>query len=452
MDKEEQELMEKIITKNEEINKANKDIQSNEKQMKNIQKSKTWQYSRGLRKFKGQTKPDDRRELENMLEATQQELYKTKEKLEAIQLDDRALNSYQISQLVKEAKDEAEIIPFLNRTLEAMKKHEKNYQEALYYVARNFMNENIDHKNFIYSKVLSGLKIEAIPEMIVRAGLTEENAIPLKQAASFRASLAIRIREKQLAGNPPEWLLDDKQDAYHFVDQLKIKRPWISTENYTISNLPQKEGIVIKPADGAGSRGVYLIHGFHDIVDLKRQSHLSSWEELLSNMNKDLESKSVEQDKWMMEELIYEKKSEKRPASDIKFYCFYGKIGLILEISRYPELMYAWWTATGERVRTGKYDGDLFKGNGVTKAEIELAENISKEVPAPFIRIDFLRSEKELVFGEFTPKPGNYDEFDEATDRWLGDLFLEAQGRLTNDLLNGKDFAQYKSLKTRISQ
>jgi hypothetical protein len=95
-------------------------------------------------------------------------------------------------------------------------------------------------------------------------------------------------------------------------------------------------------------------------------------------------------------------------------------------------------------VRTGKYDEDLFKGQGAIQSELDLASDISLKIPAPFIRIDFLRSDNGLVFGEFTPKPGNYDDFDEKTDKWLGDYFLEAQGRLNNDLLYGKDFSAFQ--------
>jgi len=449
MRRREKELMEKIITKEAEIEKAEREIKQNNKRMKNIQKSKTWQYSKMLRK---RTSPNDRKELEEAFLDLQKELFETRERLRDIQLDDRNLNSYQIARLVKQAKDNAEIIKFINETLDAKKKHEQNYQDALTFAARNYMNENQANKNFIYSRVLSGMKIEDIPEFIVRAGLTETDAIHLDQAASFRASLTMRMREKQLTGTLPEWLLDNKQDAYQFIDELKVKRPWISDETYALKNIPKQEGIVIKPADGAGSRGVYLIYDIHDIVDIKRQMKLNSWESMLENMRKDLDSGIVEKDEWMTEELILEDLEDKLPASDTKFYCFYGKVGLVLEISRYPELMYAWWTRTGERVRTGKYDGDIFMGNGVTKAEIELAETISKEIPAPFIRIDFLRSENGLVFGEFTPKPGNYDEFDDATDKWLGDLFLEAENRLTTDLLNGKDFKLYKNFQASINQ
>src|SRR5699024_1225315 len=102
------------------------------------------------------------------------------------------------------------------------------------------------------------------------------------------------------------------------------------------------------------------------------------------------------------------------------------------------------WTATGERDRAGKYDEDLFKGKGVSKHEIEIVSDLSLQIPAPFIRIDFLRSSDGMIFGEFTPKTGNDDEFDGRTDQRLGEYYMESERRLTNDLLNGKPFTEYK--------
>nr|WP_245301694.1 ATP-grasp fold amidoligase family protein [Virgibacillus natechei] len=255
----------------------------------------------------------------------------------------------------------------------------------------------------------------------------------------------MRIRQKQLTESLPEWVLDEKQDAYTFMDRLGVRKPWTSDKKYKHTEIPKEEGIVIKPADGAGSRGVYLVYSLNDIIDIKRSKTIDSWDSLIETMKTDLTSDWVMNDEWFIEELIFENKQEKRPASDIKFYCFYGKVGIILEITRVPEMKYCWWTTTGEHIRTGKYDEDLFKGKGISADEIELASSISAKIPAPFIRIDFLRSADGLVFGEFTPKPGNYDDFDQLTDQWLGDYFIEAQGRLTNDLLNGKQFEEYKT-------
>lgn len=450
MNKREKHEMETIITKEAQLAKLEREIKQHEKRIRAIETSKTWRYSKLLKKFP--ISPNGQDDTEAVLASLQNELMETREQLHHIQLDDRYLNSYRIAKLVREAKDHAEIIPLLNRVLEQKEKHERNYNDALQFIARHYMNDDPDTRNFIHSRVLEGLKIEDIPEIVVRSGLAEEDPIPLKQAASFRASLTMRMRKKQLGGFLPEWLLDDKLSAYQFVDALEVKRPWTSEEIYPLEELPKKEKIAIKPVDGAGSRGVYLIYSFRDIVDIKRQKKLSSWEELLESMKQDLDTGSVASDEWLIEELIVGDARDSIPANDIKFYCFYGKVGLVLEINRYPELMYAWWTRSGERLRTGKYDGYLFRGDGVTEKEIALAESISKEIPAPFIRIDFLRSADGLVFGEFTPKPGNYDEFSNETDQRLGDLFLEAEARLEEDLYNGKPFTRFRQFQANLEQ
>src|SRR5690606_23464947 len=120
----------------------------------------------------------------------------------------------------------------------------------------------------VYSKAMEGLKIEEIPEFMIRAGLSDD-PIPLRQAASFRGSLNMRIRQMQLAGTLPEWLLDDKKIAYQFMDRIGVRIPQISDKTYRLEEIPQKGGMVIKPVDGAGARGVYLVYSMGDIIDIK---------------------------------------------------------------------------------------------------------------------------------------------------------------------------------------
>src|SRR5699024_10454384 len=105
-----------------------------------------------------------------------------------------------------------------------------------------------------------------------------------------------------------------------------------------------------------------------------------------------------------------------------------------------------WWLPTGKRVDTGKYEESLFLGHGVTKEEIEMVEALSKNIPAPFLRIDFLAAEDKLVFGEFTPTPGNYEEFSQPIDQLLVAQFLAAEARLVNDLLRGNRFEVYHGI------
>src|SRR5690625_969145 len=169
----------------------------------------------------------------------------------------------------------------------------------------------------------------------------------------------IRSLNKKLIALLYEYILKNKRDAYKFVDQLGIRKPEVAAEEYRVIDIPKQERVVIKPSDGAGSRGVYLVYNVNEIIDIKRSKQLDGWADLLASMKADLASGWVEEDRWLVEELILEDQDKKTPASDIKFYSFYGKIGLILEITRYPERSHCWWTADGERIRTGKYEDDL---------------------------------------------------------------------------------------------
>ncbi|WP_085506198.1 ATP-grasp fold amidoligase family protein [Thalassobacillus devorans] len=457
---EEQAYLKHMIQVEAEVAKKEQELKQNHKEIKQLQQSKAWKYTAPLRKIKalvsritGNKEEADKHLLEieqETKQVLQRELEATKEQLAEVMLDDRYMKSHETLKVVKEQKQEGKLLEYITKLVQQKRQHETNYNEALRYAARTWMNDKPEYRKLAYREILEGFQVEEIPEFLIREGLTD-NPIPLTPAASYRASLNMRMRKLQLTGALPEMLLDEKQAAYQFMKQMNVRVPWTTEETYRLKDIPEKTGIVIKPANGAGSRGVYLVYALDDIIDVKRLKKLERWGKLKETMQKDLQSGMVEADSWYMEELILENKEKKTPASDIKFYCFYGKVGLILEIIRYPELKYCWWTADGERVKTGKYEDDPYKGKGVTVAEIELAAEISTEIPAPFIRIDFLKSEEGLVFGEFTPKPGNYDEFDERTDRWLGDLFLEAESRLTEDLVAGKKFSDYEKLKENLT-
>jgi TupA-like ATPgrasp len=445
-------LLAEIIGKTQQLKKLQKENKGLEKATKNIEKSRTWKYTKPLRKaitIRKRVLPNQsKKSLEEELIYTKKELAIQKEKVEQLQkqLDYKNVN---YREEVKQAHEKGQLLTWLTKLIQTKKNYDQYYNETLKYAASLLKQEEDDRKQVVYSNILSGLKVEDIPEIITRAAESNEN-INLKNASSFRASITLRVRKKQLGSIMPEWILDKKRNAYTFIDALGVKRPKINAQTYSLEEIPEQNEIVIKPSEGAGSRGVYLVYDANTIQDVKRVQLLNSFQKLKENMKKDLESKAVLKDEWLVEQLILEDRQKKLPGRDLKFYCFYGKVGLILEIVRFPELKYCWWTAEGKRISTGKYDDELFHGQGASNEEIALASSISKEIPAPFIRIDFLRSEEGLVFGEFTPKPGNYDEFDKATDQWLGDYFLDAENRLMQDLLQGKQFAYFNRLLSDV--
>ena len=111
---------------------------------------------------------------------------------------------------------------------------------------------------------------------------------------------------------------------------------------------------------------------------------------------------------------------------------------------------YCYYTPAGDPVITGRYMDRAFAGTGLEPGYVELAEAISLQIPMPFCRIDFLKSAHGPVFCEFTPKPGNFHQFDTPTDTLLGAEFARARARLTADLLKGKRFEAFDAFVARV--
>lgn len=324
-------------------------------------------------------------------------------------------------------------------------RHDKYCRDALLYAFQMAAKQGKTVEHSLQELLLPALSASEIPERFLR-GIEDEEVPSLAPAVSFRGLLTTRMRRKQLAHQLPEWELDTKEYGYQFAQSMEIPFPPQSQSVYSLKNLPLQPGTAVKPKQGAGGRGVYLLLGEEEYLNVKTSESLNTKEELVNAMEKDLQTGAVREDSWVTETLYYYNEQKREPARDLKFYCFYGEAALILEIQRYPETAYCWWNTAGEMVYTGKYEAQLMQGDGVTQEEIELAQRISREIPAPFCRIDFLSTAQGLVFGEFTPKPGNYDHFNEETDRQLGEAFLQAEERLFQDILHGKQFEHWRKL------
>src|SRR5699024_5301093 len=99
--------------------------------------------------------------------------------------------------MASEKKFKGGMLDFIKEVVKNKNQHDFNYRTDLSLDARDYMNEKDDIKNMVYSHASKGMKIEEIPEFMIRAGLTD-NPMPLRQAASFRGSLNMRVRQKQL--------------------------------------------------------------------------------------------------------------------------------------------------------------------------------------------------------------------------------------------------------------
>src|SRR5690625_1211433 len=158
--------------------------------------------------------------LEIEIQRVNNELKIKQEHIGCLEMETNKLNEKYIHQTTKKIKEDSDIIQYIHNLIQRKEIVNNNYNEALRRIGRHYNREKTDFKQIIYSNILPGLKIEEIPEFIVRFAEAEQT-LSLQNASSFRASLTTRARLRQLMeGSPPENLLDNKIDAY----KLKIGR------------------------------------------------------------------------------------------------------------------------------------------------------------------------------------------------------------------------------------
>lgn len=273
----------------------------------------------------------------------------------------------------------------------------------------------------------------------------ERKGLSVRRGLSFRANMMEMSEARKLDVLRPAWVLDAKNSAYSLLDEIGARRPKSDRRAYTWSEIKPEFPSVIKATKSTGARGCYLLFNESKIVHVKDHKILKSLDEL--NMHAaglmDPSQGRVLPDDWMVEELVLEDSRKGTAARNLKFYCFYGETIFIQESRREPDLEVCFYTPDNEPVRTGRYEDLVYEGVGVTQEHVKEVARISKQIPHPFMRIDMLNGEDGLVFGEFTPRPGNFDELNAYWDRRLGEEWARAESRILADLLSGKKFDAY---------
>jgi len=269
-------------------------------------------------------------------------------------------------------------------------------------------------------------------------------------------NIIVQNAEIKRLGNPYyAQLLDKKLIAYKFADKVNFRRPYTDPKIYKFSELePQNGPVVIKPTSATGSMGVYLIYNENRILSARDGKFLSSWEELVNDVKAKMDEdknrvrKYFRKDEWIIEELIVDPTNPECP-TDLKFHIFYGENVLVQEVIRDGKNKYQFWDANNEKVFTGKLDSEdqiYNNAKGFNKKDLDEIIRFSLEIPVPFMRIDMLKGDNELVFGEATYYPGGFETFNPEWDRKLGEAYVNAEARLKRDLLNGKEFKHFKSI------
>ena len=270
------------------------------------------------------------------------------------------------------------------------------------------------------------------------------------RSASFSKSLDLlklectQIAQKKM-GRYPSFVLDSKVLTSEFAKLLGVKTAKIYQVDSSIEDIEFINNTVIKPMYEHSAKGVF-IYSDNEIVYLNKNIKFNNKEDAKQYAIGLVKDGTIRRDKWMVEEVIGQSGSIAR---DLKFYCFYGEVGIILESDRLPGLRRCWYDDSFNIVNTGKYVNSSFEGDNNAielKPLLDLAKEISLELPIPFVRIDFLVLNNEIFLGEFTPIPGGYTSFNQEWDQKLGEIYQSAMARISNDVAYGKVFDKYQKL------
>ncbi len=306
-------------------------------------------------------------------------------------------------------------------------------------------------------------KLKASPEKAYQVAYTHmftEQINPLiawdmqKKGVMVPVSLnaAMINRHEHMGGlHHPEMIIDNKITGRRFAHLLGFNLPKRLTESIPLEKIRILANSVIKPVNAYSAHGVFVVKSDDHIIELRTGRVIRGRKELVEHMYDLLENRMVPANEWTVEECIL--REDGNLANDIKFYVFYGKFAWFSEIQRYPESKHYMLDHNGEWVDYGLYPKHtFFKGRGVTKEEIRMVEQVSLKIPAPFIRIDFLRGKDGLYFGEFTPRSGVIGYLPVAMDKRFGRYYYEASSRLLKDLLRGKQFASFQKLEEDVAE
>lgn len=276
----------------------------------------------------------------------------------------------------------------------------------------------------------------------------------LVAADSFWRKVVERRRKKQLGTLPEKYLGLTKAGDLDFVNRIGLPTARVTYDGpYDALRDHVRPGSVVKPHGAAGANGAFYVFDLDHVVSIATSARLGSVEEMLAVAAVQLErwgGPATQQ--WQVQDLVLG--GDGLPARDLKFFCFYGRIGLIMEIARYPEVGYAYFSgATLRPVRGGNPGrprispslGTLTDTGGVSEEMFERVRSLSRQIPAPFVRIDFHAGADELVFCEFSAGPGRADLMPKGFDASLGRLYHRAEIELFDDVLAGKEFTHWRA-------
>lgn len=354
-------------------------------------------------------------------------------------------------QAVDTAEPETNPIPAEEEVAELVAAREAN--RAAYRALLQRLRDDVAERPEDYLHALEHAEVDDL----IHAGVPYlARTRPLEAADSFWQSLVQRRRRKQLGAVPEKYLGLTKDTDQAFAARVGLAGAPVLWEGpYADLRAQIRPGTVVKPLRASGAAGAFFVFSTDRIVAIASTEELGSIEEMAALAEEQLErwGGSAAQT-WQVQELVLGPDGE--PARDLKFYCFYGRVGMIVEITRFPQIGYAYFSGASLRpVRSGKKHLPPFPEGvetrvdrgGITEEMFRQVSQLSLALPIPFMRMDFHHGADRLVFCEFSSAPGQSDLLPKRFDRILGRMYHEAELRLTADLLDGKRFEHWRAFE-----
>lgn len=293
--------------------------------------------------------------------------------------------------------------------------------------------------------MLSALPPGLRPEPFLKRIPSPAGGATLSEALTRRTALSAAMRAAGL-GPLPEWVVNDKLAGRDLVARLGLPVAPLHQRRVPAAELALAPGTVAQIERGHDGVGTFVIVTEARVFDCGPREWIGL-PEARRRIAAFGDRPAAAGLRWNLQGAV-----PGHPPDlpiDLKVLTFYGEVPVAYEVRRREAKCLNWYLADGTPFVSGVEDGKTFPGGIPPRAwELDIARRISLAIPAPFMRIDFLRSaEGGLVFCEFTPRPGMFSHFNRETDRLFGAAWLRAEARLLADLVAGRRFPEWEAAR-----
>jgi hypothetical protein len=238
-----------------------------------------------------------------------------------------------------------------------------------------------------------------------------------------------------------------KLKSYSFAQSHGVRIPellglWNAPANIPWNDLP--DHVVLKSHTGASSRGVYPLQRMDGRWFVVTHDDPIEPAEIVAQLTELLREGHIGVPLFG-QQLIGAGRDNALP-TEVRVFGFHGEVGMV-NVRRTG----SHGNRSGTRIRRFLEDGtpgprhplhdDDIGLPDIFESAVEIGRRLSAHVPRPFVRIDFLDDDGEVVFGELTPRPGGPHYLGREHDIRLGELWERAQARVLSAWIEGSDYS-----------